>query len=42
MYTIFDDAEAAVVQTMHHIAQPRPLEPEELAILHTVDVPEAA
>ena len=42
MYTIFDDAEAAVVQTVHHIARPRPLEPEELAILHTVDVPKAA
>ncbi|MDQ6671362.1 MAG: efflux RND transporter permease subunit [Chloroflexota bacterium] len=36
MYTIFDDLEAAFVRVVHRVAQPRPLEPEELAILHAL------
>jgi HAE1 family hydrophobic/amphiphilic exporter-1 len=38
MYTIFDDVEAAVVRAVHRVAQPRPLEPEEIAILDAVPV----
>ena len=34
MHTIFDDIEQAVVRATHRVAQPRQLEPAEVAILH--------
>ena len=34
MYTIFDDIQQVFLRLAHRVAAPRPLEPEELAILH--------
>jgi len=39
MYTIFDDIESFVVRMVQRIARPRPMEPEEDAILHPERTP---